>query len=113
MPETEVIANNHHDEEVSISDAESVPENNDESDPSDADDDAAARGAGAKSLFSCVCVRVCVCVCVCVCMCVCEFMHRLMAVWMDASVRMRACLPSFEVSNVVLLPDMQILYFCC
>jgi len=47
MPEAEVITNNHHDEEVSISDAESVPDQGGgDSDPSDADDDAGARGTG-------------------------------------------------------------------
>ena len=47
MPEAEVITNDHHDEEVSISDAESVPDQGGgDSDPSDADDDAGARGKG-------------------------------------------------------------------
>ena len=47
MPEAEVIENNHHDEEVSISDAESVPDQGGDSDQSD---DAGARGTGAPTL---------------------------------------------------------------
>ena len=43
MPESEVIRDNHFDEQVDISDAESVPDNRDESDVSDAEDDHAAR----------------------------------------------------------------------
>jgi len=46
MAEADVIGNNHHDEEVEISDAESVPDNQDDSEPSDAEDGAAVRGAG-------------------------------------------------------------------
>jgi hypothetical protein len=46
MADAEVVANNHHDEEVEISDAESVPDNQDESEPSDGEDaPAGARGA--------------------------------------------------------------------
>ena len=47
MPEAEVIENNHHDEEVSISDAESEPDQGGDSDQSD---DAGARGTGAPTL---------------------------------------------------------------
>jgi hypothetical protein len=73
MPEAEVIANNHHDEEVSISDAESVPDQGGgDSDPSDADDDdAGARGTGpgppalththTAPWRDVVCARACVC----------------------------------------------------
>ena len=43
MPESEVIRDNHFDEQVDISDAESVPDNRDESDVSDAEDNHAAR----------------------------------------------------------------------
>ena len=44
MPDTDAIHNQHHDEEVVVSDAESVPDNGEDSEPSDADD-APARGA--------------------------------------------------------------------
>lgn len=37
MADVDVVANNHHDEEVEISDAESVPDNQ-ESEPSDGED---------------------------------------------------------------------------